>query len=161
MLMTSWRSLSPAQEAALLKRAGELHIGRKRRDQPEHRVQSAAFAAIRAAEATYPVLQLIYAVPNGGKRGKLTAVQMWREGARAGMPDINVDVPRWGYHGLRIEVKIGTYPSPEQILVHQHLEAQGYCVVVIKGKEAQAYNELLGVVAEYLGLPPFWRPYEY
>ena len=53
----------------------------------------------------YPELRFLYAVPNGGFRHKSVAGRMKAQGARAGVPDFNLDVARGPYHGLRIELK--------------------------------------------------------
>ena len=52
----------------------------------------------------YPELELLYHVPNGGKRDKATAAVLKRQGVKAGVPDLVLPVARCGYHGLyRVE----------------------------------------------------------
>ena len=53
----------------------------------------------------YPELELLYHVPNGGKRDKATAAVLKRQGVKAGVPDLVLPVARCGYHGLYIELK--------------------------------------------------------
>ncbi|MBC8137835.1 MAG: VRR-NUC domain-containing protein [Fibrella sp.] len=52
-----------------------------------------------------PELAELYAIPNGGFRYKATAAAMQRQGVKAGIPDLALDIPRRGYHGLKIEMK--------------------------------------------------------
>lgn len=90
-----------------------------------------------------PVFAL-YAVPNGGSRGDtdkarmVRGVQLKAEGVRPGIPDLQMDVAREQFHGLRIEMKRkGGKVSPEQEDVHRFLEAQGYlCVVCYSDEDA-------------------------
>lgn len=93
-----------------------------------------------------PVFAL-YAIPNGGLRDMVVAARLKAEGVRRGIPDLALDVPRNGYHGLRIEMKRvkGGTVSPEQKEVHQFLKEQGYAVVVALGHEAaiEALKEYL------------------
>ncbi|WP_273861947.1 VRR-NUC domain-containing protein [Pseudomonas sp. LA5] len=95
--------------------------------------------------------KLIYHVPNGGHRHKVTAGKLKGQGVRAGMPDINVDIARGGYFGLRIEFK-STPPhdapvSPKQRDALQLLAEQGYLAIVCRGthdaqEQIRAYMRL-------------------
>lgn len=81
--------------------------------------------------------KLIYHVPNGGHRHKATAGKLKGQGVRAGMPDINVDIARGGYFGLRIEFK-ATPPhdaavSPKQRDALQLLTERGYLAIICRG----------------------------
>ena len=58
--------------------------------------------------ARYPELELLYHIPNGGKRDACTAVNLKRQGVKAGVPDLHLPVARGGYHGLYIELKVGS-----------------------------------------------------
>ena len=55
----------------------------------------------------YPELELIYHVPNGGKRSKTEAIRLKRAGVKKGVPDLCLPVPRSNYNGLYIEMKYG------------------------------------------------------
>lgn len=55
----------------------------------------------------YPNL-LIYAIPNGGKRGIITAKIMSAEGVLAGCGDLHIPIARGQYHSLYIEMKSAT-----------------------------------------------------
>lgn len=49
----------------------------------------------------------IFAIPNGGSRNKLEAINLKRQGVKKGVPDLCVPVAKRGYHGLYIEMKYG------------------------------------------------------
>jgi hypothetical protein len=98
----------------------------------------------------YPVLRLLYAVPNGGYRTDKTAAIMKLEGQLPGVPDLCLPAARRGYHGLYIEMK---RPKEGRLSDHQRefiaaLEAEGYLVRVCRG-----FEEAKRAVVEYLELP--------
>ena len=59
------------------------------------------------AEIAYPELQLMYHVPNEGKRNAVTGSRLKKMGLKAGVPDIILPVAHGGYIGLAIEMKYG------------------------------------------------------
>lgn len=71
----------------------------------EHQIQKAAFQYIRLKQAQDWRWRLVYAIPNGGHRNKVSAAKMKAEGATSGVWDISVDYPVAPYSGLKIEVK--------------------------------------------------------
>lgn len=83
---------------------------------------------------------LMFAIPNGGQRGKATAARIVAMGARRGYPDVGLDVACGPWHGLRIELKRqalngkrkGTVAT-DQTDWHKKLIEQGYCVIVCYG----------------------------
>lgn len=83
----------------------------------------------------YKGLDLIYAIPNGGKRDKVEAVKLKRTGVKAGVPDLFLPVARGGYHGLYIEMKRrdGGRLSAYQQQWLMALSAQGYATAVCHG----------------------------
>lgn len=100
----------------------------------EHAIQSAYFDWVRLQ---YPGTKLIYANPNAAKRGPALAAWMKAEGLTAGIPDINIDVGRFGYHGMRIETKsIKGKLTNEQIEAHEQLEKADYWVVVCRDTDS-------------------------
>ena len=110
----------------------------------EHDLQVAVFEW--AANSGIPELDMMYAVPNGGHRHKAVAGRMKAEGVKAGYPDINLDVMRGGYGGLRIELKVGrNKPSQAQREWLARLDAQGY-------KTAVCYDlaQVQAVIVDYL-----------
>lgn len=67
--------------------------------------QTALFRYISCELARYPMLNAIAHIPNGGYRRKSEAARMKAQGVRRGYPDILLDYPSCGKHGLRIELK--------------------------------------------------------
>lgn len=105
---------------------------------------------VRLYANRYPALLCVAAVPNGGQRSKITATKLKREGVSAGYPDLLVDFPAQGFHGLRIEMKSMTgYPSREQREWIERLRANGYRAEVCRGAD-QAWR----VLTDYLGIKP-------
>ena len=85
---------------------------------------------------TYPELKLLYHVPNGGKRNKVTAIRLKKEGVKAGVPDLCLPVPKGKWHGLYIEMKAQNGKlSKKQIWWIEQLRQQGYYVAVCYGWE--------------------------
>lgn len=93
---------------------------------------------------------LLFAIPNGEKRDKVTAARLQAQGVKAGVPDLFLARPGGGTvvhpdfpklileaHGLFIEMKnsVGTL-SPQQRSYHAQLTAQGYRVEVVRSLEA-------------------------
>ena len=82
----------------------------------------------------YPELELLFHVPNGGKREKREAASLKKEGVKAGVPDLILPVARGGHFGLYIELKVGrNKPSNLQIEWIENLKKQGYFVKVCYG----------------------------
>jgi hypothetical protein len=92
--------------------------------------------------------RLMYAVPNAGAgASKGQAGKMKAEGVRPGIPDVNLDVPRNGSHGLRLEFKRrGRKPEPHQLEMADLLRAQGFQVFFV-----YSLDEAMRVVMAYLG----------
>ena len=82
-----------------------------------------------------PELGLLFAIPNGGKRGIATAARLKLEGVKPGVPDLMLPVARQGFHGLFIEMKRtkGSSVSREQKTFATALQQQRYRVEVAKG----------------------------
>ncbi len=104
----------------------------------EHEEQRAFVAWFRK---TFPTTR-IFAIPNGGKRPKLTAARLKAEGATRGVPDLFV--PEWA---MWIEMKRqkGGVVSPEQKDWHEYL-GQFDTVFVARGcedakKQVIAWNQ--------------------
>ena len=101
----------------------------------------------RENQDKYPELQLLFSSLNGirlsfGLRAKAKA-----QGLEPGYPDLMLDVPRGGFHGLRIELKRvkGGAVSDDQKRVISMLQDQGYCVEVCKG-----HVEAINTIVNYL-----------
>jgi hypothetical protein len=104
-----------------------LGVLKRRTERSEHMIQAMYFRRVRAK---WPLTKLIYAVPNAAKRSYSLAAHMKGEGMTAGILDINIDIPRGGYHGMRIEFKRDAKMkfSEEQVKTVAQLEAEGYLV---------------------------------
>jgi hypothetical protein len=80
-------------------------------------------------------VRLLAAMPNagaGGQRGQ--AGKMKAEGQRPGYPDLLLDLPAPGFHGLRIEVKKPSgRVAQHQAEYHELLRRQDYCVLTCYG----------------------------
>ncbi|MGH9837274.1 MAG: hypothetical protein ACREEM_00645 [Blastocatellia bacterium] len=53
---------------------------------------------VRSVKAAYPVLKLLYAVPNGGDRNLYVARKLKAEGVMAGVADLCLPAARRGCH---------------------------------------------------------------
>lgn len=74
----------------------------------EHQLQSMFFDWVRIKRNFDTRFLLIVGIPLGGKRFRKTAIQMWKEGALKGMPDV-FNFNRTSKHtGQVIEFKVGS-----------------------------------------------------
>lgn len=123
-------------------------FGMKRVPVPSEHAEAAMFMrAVRGAEADWPELRWLFAVPNGGARARKTAADLKAEGVKPGVPDYLMPVQRGGFVGLAIELKRldGGRTSAEQREWLAHLQGQGWYAVVCRG-----WEEAWGVVRDYL-----------
>lgn len=92
---------------------------------------------------------VLFAVPNGGKRHIRTAINLKREGVKAGVPDIIFAYPSQGYNGLFIELKRqkGGVVSEEQKYMLELLNANNYKAVVCNG-----CDDAVKTLKSYLGI---------
>lgn len=95
----------------------------------------------------YPELsRLLFAVPNGGKRGIREAVIMKAEGVVSGVADLLLLVPRGGYNALAIEMKGEKgKQTKNQKLWQQDFEKAGGKYVVCRG-----FDEFRNEIERYL-----------
>ncbi len=101
--------------------------------------------------AQYPKI-LIFAIPNGGKRGFLEAKRLKLGGVTAGVPDLFIAKGMRGLNGLFIEMKrpiVKGKPNPivshEQKVIIEYLLQSGYAAVVAYG-----FDEAKTVIVDYL-----------
>jgi len=112
-------------------------LGVKRRAKPrelERPHQVALIKWVRVVEDAYPVLKLLYAVPNGGDRNLRVARKLKAEGVMAGVADLCLPAARRGYHGLYLELKSeeGVATKEQKAFLRGVLE-EGYCAVIAHG----------------------------
>lgn len=101
----------------------------------EHAEQCALMDWAQMAYGKHPELRWLYATPNGGLRHPKVAKQLKDEGAKPGVCDLFLPVPRCGYHGLYIEMKRqkGGRLSPEQKDFIEFVQSHGYRAEVCAG----------------------------
>ena len=111
--------------------------------------QQALFEWAKLASGGIPELKLMYHVPNGGKRDHAEAARLNAEGVKPGVPDVFLPVPRGGYHGLWIELKVdGGKPSKEQRDWLEYLNGAGYCALLCYGWQTAQME-----IEQYMKLP--------
>jgi len=107
---------------------------RKPRHEEEHRIQA---ACVRWWRLQYPRhAHNLFAVPNGGWRGKATAGKLKAEGVVAGVSDLILLLPSGRYHGLCIEMKTRTGRQAESQKEWQAaIEQDGYRYIICRSLE--------------------------
>ena len=75
---------------------------------------------------------LIYAIPNGGKRGKAEAMRLKCEGVTSGIPDLHI--PAWCLW-IEMKTETGGKLSADQKVMISHLDSIGHSVIVGYGKK--------------------------
>ena len=117
---------------------------------PEEQEQELIFRWAAYESATHPELRMLYAIPNGGKRDRITGARLKATGVKAGVPDMCLPVARGSYHGLYIELKRkkGGHVSDDQWNWLRDLIGYGYKAVVCKG-----FDEARATILDYLGIP--------
>jgi len=124
----------------------------------EHAHQRAFFQWLHWADNGLPPLmgKLAFAVPNGGKRDKITAARLSVEGVKSGVPDVVIPYPvphplpggnSFWRHGLYVELKVDTNTTSEtQDIWLEALDSLGYSVAVCWGWRAarQAVLDYIG-----------------
>lgn len=94
----------------------------------------------------YPELELLFHIPNGGKRNAQEAARFKRMGVKPGVPDLMLPVPRNGYHGLWIEMKSPKgKTSKNQKDMLEKLNKQRYKAVV-----CFSWEEAAQIIKDYL-----------
>lgn len=139
-----------AWEAALLQRGAAVPAParrpRRRNREPEHDEQVALIEMVELYRSSVPELWMLFAVPNGGKRGRGTGGKLKAEGAQRGVQDLLLPVRRGGLPGLAIEMKAdGGRLSQDQIEWRDLMRWQGWRVEV-----CYTWQEAWAVICEYL-----------
>lgn len=74
---------------------------------------------------------------NGGYRNPVTAARLKAMGVRRGFPDLTLWLPRGGFHGLAVELKVGrNRATAEQIAWLDHMASTGWMAVCCIGFDA-------------------------
>lgn len=105
----------------------------------EHAHQRALFQRLNysAYVNEHPLARMAYAIPNGGKRDKITAARLKAEGVKAGVPDVHFPVTNSQHLTLYIELKIpGNSASSSQSEWHLDLRRCGHAVATCWGWRA-------------------------
>jgi hypothetical protein len=119
----------------------EKKIARKRNNL-ESKLQR---ACIKWFKYQYPQ-EVIFAIPNGGKRSKIEAAIMKGEGVLQGVSDLFVMSGKNGYNGLFMEMKTGSNKlSPLQKEFIKTAQDKGY-----KAEVCYSFEEFIEKVTEYL-----------
>lgn len=102
--------------------------------------QQALFEWAKWQKGKYPELELMYHIPNEGKRSFSSGKRLVAEGLKKGVPDICLPAARCGYHGMYIEMKRskGGKATKEQLWWQDRLTKQGYYAVICRGWEEAA-----------------------
>jgi hypothetical protein len=107
-------------------------------------------ALIQRAQYHPITRDLLYAIPNDGKRSVMTGAAFKRRGLRPGMPDICLPYPSKGFHALYIELKTKTgKPTQAQLDCMARLNRAGNYAVIAYGWE-QAWE----IISDYLNTKP-------
>jgi hypothetical protein len=120
---------------------------------PESELQQ---ACVKWFKLQYPQYKnLLFAIPNGGKRNAREAARLKAEGVVAGVPDLMLavatviykgDHAETGEIGLFIEMKDeGKQPTPKQKQVQAELAKQGYFV-----RTCRNFDEFKLTIKNYL-----------
>ena len=117
---------------------------KKKRNNPEAQTQVAFFEWL----SYYPKLRAsTFAIPNGGSRHVLEALNLKRQGVTAGTPDVLMAIPNKNACGAFIEFKAGKNKlTREQAAMMEILKNNGYACFV-----CYDLNQARQAVSKYLG----------
>ena len=117
--------------------------------QLEHELQKACVNYFRYQ---YPK-EMIFAIPNGGVRNKITARKLKAEGVLAGVADIMIPIPKYSRDnrldsaGLFLEMKVGyNKQTPSQKAFDKYVTRKGYHYRVI-----YTIEQFIAIVEAYMG----------
>lgn len=122
----------------------QLKKPRRHPAEEEHRLQCACVQWFRLQHPDWA--HLLFAVPNGGRRDKVTGGKLKAEGVTAGVSDMILMIPRGGFHAMCIEMKTPKGRQSQQQRQWQRLvAAQGYRYIVCRSVE-----EFISQINDYL-----------
>ncbi len=112
----------------------------------EDAIQAQVITWARHQSKVYPELARLFHVPNGGQRHAAVAGKLKGQGVKAGVPDLFLPVPRFGCHGLWIEMKTldGRLTKDQKDWI-AYLTAAGY-----QAKVCRSFEEALAALTGYL-----------
>lgn len=76
---------------------------------------------------------IIFSIPNGGKRGFKTAVKLKLEGAKSGVPDLQILLPNSKTVFIEMKKQEGGKLSPQQLEFIDKSQSLGHTVIVANG----------------------------
>lgn len=109
-------------------------------------IQAQVISWAKRQVKVYPELTRLFHVPNGGQRHAAVAAKLQGQGVKPGVPDLCLPVPRFGCHGLWIEMKTqdGRVSAPQKDWI-AFLRSAGYRVEVCR-----SFDEARDVLLSYL-----------
>ena len=111
--------------------------------------QITLFSWAEFAKNKYPELDLMYHVPNEGKRSAAMGARLNAEGLKAGVPDVCLPTAHGGYIGLYIEMKVKpNKPTEQQKQWLRDLRGAGHFTAV-----CYTWEEAKDLIEEYIRLP--------
>lgn len=117
---------------------------RRHPDDEEHRIQCACVNWFRLQYPTHA--SALFAVPNGGRRDRVSGAKLKAEGVLPGVSDLILLVARGGYHALLIEMKTAKgKQSPTQKEWARDMAARGYMYIV-----CHSFDEFREAIDDYL-----------
>lgn len=130
---------------------GATHVippARKPMDHEESRIQISVLNWWRSACVQFNVPEiLLFAIPNGGKRGVVTGAIMKREGVRPGVCDLFLACPNTaGHHGLFMEMKkpLGAISGMQEYFI-ETARGKGYVAFA-----CYSLAQASGLITDYL-----------
>ena len=112
----------------------------------EHQIQSAFFKIVTLHERTYPMIKIMFAVPNAAKRSMALASMLKAEGMRSGVPDVMFPYNNGKYNGLALEFKSEKGKATEnQLMWIASLQEYGWDCFIVNNSEL-AWNHVLDYI---------------
>lgn len=118
----------------------------KRAAPSEDTIQAQVIRWANMQRNVFPELARLFHVPNGGQRHVVVAAKLKEQGVKSGVPDLCLPVPRFGCHGLWIEMKTaeGRVSTTQKDWI-EYLKGAGYRVEVCR-----SFDEARETLTNYL-----------
>ena len=113
-------------------------------------------ACVKWFDYQYPQYRLnLFAIPNGGRRGKIEAAIMNGEGVRSGVADLFLAVPNSNFHGLFIEMKSENGRQNENQKLFEKAISGNYAYILVS-----SFDQFKATIEGYLKIyPPQNQPF--